>query len=270
MQDLDDKQISRLKQLLTLLEPDQLTKKDFVDSFQRVVNLVMKIQEQQGEAITKLQETYNNLINRIKGEHSESLTSLKKGVNELFVGDRLKEMDGEMKGSFTKLQGAIDEKIRKAEAITEALRNESLRAVNAARSAESSSASSSARIAEAANSVRNIQEVRKLIIDELKKIKDELDSVKRARTGRPMGRAKVQIIRAVDLTSQVDGSTSAFTLPPDTVGVLGVWGTQFPVTFRQDVDWTFSGRTLTLETAQVGIPQSGQTLWVLADVLFYP
>ena len=65
-------------------------------------------------------------------------------------------------------------------------------------------------------------------------------------------------------------ATSAFTLDPDVVDVLGVFGTQFPVNFNAGTDWTFAGRTLTLVTAQVGIPQAGQTLWVLADVLFYP
>lgn len=103
--------------------------------------------------------------------------------------------------------------------------------------------------------------------DEIKGIKESMAGIAR---GRNMGRAKIQTIRAVDLTSQVDGVVTEFTLPMDTVNVLGVWGTQFPVTFRQTTDWTFAGRTLTLVTAQVGTPQSGQTLWALCEVLFYP
>jgi len=54
----------------------------------------------------------------------------------------------------------------------------------------------------------------------------------------------------------------------DTVKVLGVWGTQFPITFEQDNDFTFAGRTLTL-TSQVPAPQTGQTLWCLIETLFY-
>ena len=80
---------------------------------------------------------------------------------------------------------------------------------------------------------------------------------------------KIPVVQAVDLTSSVNGVATTFILPNDTVKVLGVWSTQFPVTFRKDVDWTFAGRTLTLVQNQVGIPAAGQTLWVLCETLFY-
>ena len=195
-----EKNLDKLQRIFSFMDEDILSKKDFTDAFERVIKLVIKIQEQQGEAISRLEETYNNLISRIRGEHSESLTSLKKEINELFVGDKLKEMGGEMKISFAKLQDKIDEKIKKAEVITEALRNESSRAVFSAKSAESSSASVSARIAEATNSVRNVQEVRKIIINELKKVQDELEIIRKTPRGR-LGMRKVPIIRAIDLSA---------------------------------------------------------------------
>jgi len=70
-------------------------------------------------------------------------------------------------------------------------------------------------------------------------LKNEIENIKKVLQNIPrgMGRAKTQVIRAVDLTASVDGVTTAFTLPPDTVAVLGVWGTSFPITFRQNVDW---------------------------------
>ena len=110
--------------------------------------------------------------------------------------------------------------------------------------------------------------------EDIKNFKEELERLNRViqnmPRGRSMGRAKVQITRRINLTSQVDGATSAFTLDPDVVDVLGVFSTQFPINFNAGTDWTFSGRTLTLDTARVGVPASGQTLWCLADVLFYP
>lgn len=85
-------------------------------------------------------------------------------------------------------------------------------------------------------------------------------------TGR-MGMRKVPIIKRYSLTSQVDGNTRAFTLPRDTVDVLGLWGTQFPITF-DPADWTFSGNTLTL-AAGITTPSSGQTLHAIIETLFY-
>lgn len=106
-------------------------------------------------------------------------------------------------------------------------------------------------------------------IQDLVELLEELRAeVKKASTRR-LGMRKVPIVKAVDLTASVDGATTTFTLPNDTKRVLGVWSTQFPVTFRENVDWTFAGRTLTLVTSQIDTPQSGQTLWALVETLFY-
>lgn len=124
-------------------------------------------------------------------------------------------------------------------------------------------------IREKLESLQDEERIDKSAIKGLEEILGELRGLIAAVPRQRMGMRKVPIVRAVDLTSQVDGVVSTFTLPNDTVKVLGVFSTQFPVSFRQDVDWTFAGRTLTLVTSQVGIPQSGQTLWALCEVLFY-
>src|SRR3990167_874674 len=100
--------------------------------------------------------------------------------------------------------------------------------------------------------------------EEIKKLRDSLSNIPRGK----MGMRKVPIIKRHNLTSQTDGVTKAFTLPPDTVDVLGVFGTQFPINFNPGVDWTFSGRTLTLGDS-VSAPDTGQSLYCLIEVLFY-
>lgn len=104
------------------------------------------------------------------------------------------------------------------------------------------------------------------LIEEINALKEMIVRIPR---GKAMGRVKVPIMRPVNLTSFVDGLTRSFTLPPDTTQVIGVWGSQFPFTLDRDNDWTLSGNVLTLGS-QVATPQAGQTLWVLAEVLFYP
>lgn len=101
--------------------------------------------------------------------------------------------------------------------------------------------------------------------DEIKNLKELLAK----RSTRLFGGARKSVYtKAYDLTSLVDGSTKAFTLPFDTINVTAVFGTQFPLIFAPTTDWTFSGRTLTLTDA-VGAPQSGQTLICLLEVMFY-
>lgn len=115
-----------------------------------------------------------------------------------------------------------------------------------------------------------LQENERLDASAVKGLKEELAKLGERITALPTGRIgmrKVPIIRSIRLTGDVDGSTRAFTLPRDVVRVLGVWGTQFPITF-DDNDWTLSGNTLTLAD-QIATPAAGQTLIALCEFLFY-
>ena len=66
-----------------------------------------------------------------------------------------------------------------------------------------------------------------------------------------------------NLTSQTDGSTKSFTLTR-VREVIGVWGTQFPITHDPDADWDYAESTgiFTLSD-EVGAPKTGHTLWLL-------
>jgi len=102
-------------------------------------------------------------------------------------------------------------------------------------------------------------------------LKEDIDALRKEIQSKPVGKLgmrKIPIVKSINLTSQVDGVVTTYTLPKDTVEVLGVWSTQFPVNFNGGTDWTFAGNTLTL-TSEVGVIQSGQTLWALVETLFY-
>lgn len=103
-------------------------------------------------------------------------------------------------------------------------------------------------------------------LENLKSLPKNLDEIRNLPRGRT-GMRRVPIMRSISLTSQVDGNTRSFTLPLDTVNVLGVWSTQFPMTF-DPADWTLSGHTITLATP-ISTPQAGQTLVAIVETLFY-
>ena len=65
-----------------------------------------------------------------------------------------------------------------------------------------------------------------------------------------------------DLTDQCNGILKEFTVPSNKQ-ILGVFGTQFPVNYRPVVDWTGSGTSTLTLTAEVGAPQTGQTLYII-------
>ena len=65
-----------------------------------------------------------------------------------------------------------------------------------------------------------------------------------------------------DLSSELDGVTKTFTIPVNNNNSVMVFSTQFPIIFRRTIDFTISGRTLTL-TDEVDAPALGQSLNVL-------
>lgn len=104
--------------------------------------------------------------------------------------------------------------------------------------------------------------------EEIEKLKEKIQKVSEMPRGK-MGMRKVPITASIDLSSQCDGSTKDFALGRrDVIRILGVFCTQFPINYNFSGDWTLSGTTLTLG-ADVGAPATGQTLWCLAEVLFY-
>lgn len=108
-------------------------------------------------------------------------------------------------------------------------------------------------------------------VEDFEKLKKEIvdlrEQITRIPRGKATGMKKIVYTRRVNLTTQVDGNTRDFTLPSDTIGVLGLFGTQFPITF-DTADWNVSGRTLTLASG-ITTPLAGQTLFALVETQFY-
>ena len=246
-----EKNLQKIEKLLSLMDSDSLTKEDFINSFQKVVDFVLKNQEQMKQAIDSLEKTYAQLLSKMDNDHSSHYQELKKQTNELFVGDQLKRMEGETKASFEKRQKEINELVDKK--LQEAdYKVSQLKPIKGDKGD----------IGDTGPMPTEHLDLMKQMMAELKKAQDILSNLPR---GRAMGRAKVPITRFIDLTDQVNGSATTFTLPPDTVRVHGVLSTQFPQIWNT-TDWSFSGRTLTLNFTL----QSGQSLVVITESLFYP
>lgn len=80
--------------------------------------------------------------------------------------------------------------------------------------------------------------------------------------GRTLHRGGLDLVRD-DLTSQCNGVITTFTLTSTPkADTVQLYSTQFPIVYRPDVDFTVntSAKTITLDTSQVGAPQTGQTL----------
>ena len=84
-------------------------------------------------------------------------------------------------------------------------------------------------------------------------------SVKETATRRVQTPAKAFMIHKVDLTSQCDGANKTFNVGGTHFGIVGVYGTQFPLIYRPIIDYTETATGFTL-TSAVSAPETDQTL----------
>lgn len=109
--------------------------------------------------------------------------------------------------------------------------------------------------------LQSLKEADRLDVSAIKGIMELLKTIKSQKMARTGGGGDT--VRYVDLSSSLDGATKTFTLTR-VARVISVHSTEYPITLRPEVDWTFATATgiLTL-TAQVAAPASGQSLYVV-------
>ncbi len=108
----------------------------------------------------------------------------------------------------------------------------------------------------------------KSAIKGLKELEEKIN--KKSRSSFSMFGNPKRSIRAYNLTSQCNGVLKTFSMPTETIDVIGVFGTQYPINFAPIDDWTFNkGSNSVILGSSVGAPQTGQTLWVLYEKSFY-
>jgi len=64
--EFDEKQIQGLQRLLSLLNPDTLTRDQFVSSFETVLQKVVEIEKKNIQEIGMMKETIDNILGQLK------------------------------------------------------------------------------------------------------------------------------------------------------------------------------------------------------------
>src|SRR3990167_6085534 len=191
MSSMPEEKVKKLDRLLSLLDPENaLSKSDFVESFKKVVDLILKIQARQEQAIQQLFAEHSRLAGERKQEYDSNFKDLRGQVNELFVGDQLKRMDSETKSNFknlrTFLDSVVDQKLRDVD-----------HRMSKVKDGEPGPLGPPGPIGPMPKEHLVLM---KEVKEELEKVKNVLSNIPR---GKAMGRAKVPIMRPVNLSSQL-------------------------------------------------------------------
>ena len=251
---IEDKLIfaERLADLFT----NSFTKKEFVAAFEQVIKIFLSLKEQHKSEVSKFREEYE------KAKETYS--------HEKVIGTLSKKLDSYLAETTALVEERLDTVRDGKDADEDAVLKRLVETIKIPTIEELSNdlPKLGSRIRDALELLQGNERLDKSAIkglDELiKSFHNRINDIPRGR----LGMKRVPIIKRYNLTSQVDGSTKTFTLPADTVDVVGVFGTQFPINFNPGTDWTFAGRTLTL-TSEVSAPASGQTLYAIIETLFY-
>lgn len=263
-----EKNLEKLGKLMSLMDEDSLTKEDFLKQFEKVVELVLKIQKEQQEAIKRIEETHQLLLQKTEETYKNNHEELKGKVDHVFVKDRVDKMEdsmhskhegmkSEMKtmmeevmGKMRDKMGSMDEKGGKMDRVmTEMM----------------SQMESKMKSMKPPTMPTEYFDVMKEVREELKKVKNVLENRPQ---GKAMGRAKVPMFRPINLTSSQNGAARTFTIPPDTVRIHGGLSSQFPFAIEAS-DISRSGNQITLSDT-IAPRETGQSLIIFTDALFYP
>jgi len=253
--------LERLKQLLNIAN-DGLSEAKFLEYFKQVIKQISRLEEQLlkkiDDTLNKKSQAFNEQIINLLSEskmsfqkmyesHEKAMESMKTEMSKV-VKNMVSDHEKKMQKMDEKMMEMHDGKNADESMIIEKV----LERIPKPKDGEPG---------------KNIDpEILENLQNELKSLKEETERIKNLPRGK-FGMRKVQITKVEDLTSQVDGVATTFTLPRDTVRVHMVWSTQFPLIFSSS-DFSLSGNILSLGSG-VGTIQSGQTLMAMIEVLFY-
>lgn len=268
--------LEQLEKLVSMIDSMNFSKEDFVKHFEQIVELVLQIKKENKEFVEKLETLHEKMMAKIEAEN-ESLvsTTLADSIQELkdesatLIESVKNEYEATQKTFEAKI-AAIDKKIAEVKNGKDADEVKIVEDVLAQIKLPEQKEIILDGAEEIANKLETLKGEKRLDKsavkgweEDIKKIEETISKIPRGR----IGMRKVPIVTPVDLTSQVDGATRVFNVPKDSVRVLALMGTQFPMNFNS-TDWTLAGTTLSLGDT-VATPAAGQSLYCLMETLFY-
>lgn len=247
-----NEKLNKLKQLIELID-ERVTRKEITAIVKQMKEFLVTLKGKNQTEFKNLNQSVTDLSEKLKGDNSQNITTLKAEFSKVITKALKDQEDG---------MNFIKDKVRGIKSGLDGKDGKSGVDGVSGKDGKDGSQDTPVQIAE---KLEILKDDNRLKIEAIKDLKEKLDKLEKRPTGG--GARKVIYTKRINLTDQCNGTLKEFLLPKDTINVLGVWGTQFPITF-DEADFTFTGRTLTL-TSEVEAPATGQTLFALIQTNFY-
>lgn len=247
----EEKRVAKLDEVIDFFDKTHLTTDDFVKSFEVVVGIVRDIQVSNEKEFDLIHRAVDVLHSKMKEDVSSDLQDTKNKVMDYCV----RELNKALSGHSSKLNN-LDSRIE--EVVSQRISDE-MRILETIR-AEIPTLPELPTIENIRDGLTELPEGQRLPVEAIDGLEKRLtDTVESATKGRVQTPAKAYRVRTADATAQCDGITKAFTTGGTHFGIIGVFGTQFPVVYRPVIDYTETSTGILL-TDEVGAPETSQTL----------
>jgi gas vesicle protein len=241
-----------LQQILKLLD-EGVRKEDFEKLVKGVLDLVVKIEKKNSEAVDRIEQLYKTLTSKIQNDSSENFKTLKGQVDELFVGEQLKGMKDENDKMIKQVQDKLARvKDGKTPTINELLNLIKPLIPKPVKGDRGEPAD-----------IENVKKLKK----EIEELKDDIKKfgIKTVYIGGGNSSGG-RIVKSYDLSSSLNGVLKTFSLPAFW-RIISVHSSSFPNALRETIDYTSNASAMTITlTGQIDASTTlaaGQTLIVV-------
>jgi hypothetical protein len=211
-----------LLRMLNTLDPERLSKEDFVNSFEKVVQLIKGIEEKNLQEVDQLKGAFENVSNQLKDNNSVDLQDVKAEISKQ-LASTLKEQQTGMNFIHDKVRGLKNG-------------NDGLDGNDGADGKDGKDGLNG----------KDVEEiVEKELREELKLLRKDIDFVKFRPMPTGSGAQGGGIVKVYDLSDSLDGVTKTFSLPAYW-RVLTVDLSSFPRALRPTVDFTADASNSTI------------------------
>ena len=261
------KKFKKLKQIVDLIEDDKMSRKEFLENFEKILKFLMDLKEQNEKKFESLKENINNLSDELKEENTDNFRGFKDRFSEIAEQALKKQEDGL---NFIKDKARNITRGKEGEKGKDADETKIITSVLARIKLPEQKETILDTPEQIVDKLESLEGDERLAISAIDKLREELDKLNKMKQqvvytgGGSSGGGR--IVRAHDLSASLDSSTKTFSLPAFW-RIISVHLSSFPNVLRETTDYTVDAAAMTIQfTAEIDAASSlanGQTCIVI-------
>ena len=248
---IDKTKLKKFKSIIKLID-ESVSREEIESNIKKILDFLLKLKEKNQGEFKNLNQKFGEQSEKMKGDNAVSISELKAEFTKI-INKALKDQSDSLNFMRDKARNLKNGKDGKQGPIGPV--------------GPQGSAGSPDTPVMVADKLELLEDDNRLKIEAIMNLEKRLKDLEDRPVGGGGGGKKITYIKRINLSSQCNGILKTFILPKNVIAVIGVFGTQFPITF-DEADFTLSGHSLTL-TGEVSAPKTDQTLFCLVETLFF-